>query len=169
MGVTIHHSQWEPEDDSLPPRVLFQQAPGFLEQEDSDGGDNVVLVRLFDDHRLVAVVKNACLVKPFIEEKYSLSRKCNRGIVVTHLTGDAVHCCLKTLLPPGTLLVAIPKETGRPRPSWGGMTTLSIAKAIAKYCECNTALARTTSGSRPTRVKVDKYMNYDSRLMSSIE
>lgn len=73
-----------------------------------------MLIRLFEDHGLVAVINGAC-VKKFL--KSSLGAKC--------LKVGALEPCLQKLLPAHTYMIVVPR----------GSTAKSIAKAVAARCK----------------------------------
>lgn len=73
-----------------------------------------VLIRLFDEHGLVAVV-NGTLIKTFLKSEFN----------ATPLENGATEPALKELLPANTYLVVVPP----------GRTSTTIAKDVASYCE----------------------------------
>lgn len=72
-----------------------------------------MLIRLFDEHRLVAVI-NGAPIKKFLKSQFHAES----------LRGGASESSLLKLLPPNTYLIVV-------RP---GNTTISIANAVAARC-----------------------------------
>lgn len=116
----------------------------------------MVLVRVLDEHGLVAVVENASLVKRFVKDVYGPRSGRTDGVTVMHLKGGPADSSLKQLLPAGTLLVAIPNVALGLRNGGNGVTTLSVATAIAHHCESQKGSPGATGSSRPPRVKVKR-------------
>lgn len=73
-----------------------------------------VLVRVFEDHGLVAVV-NAPRIKKFLKTECKAKS----------LKGGATEPALKQLLPENTYLVPVPR----------GSTAISMAKIVARHCK----------------------------------
>lgn len=74
-----------------------------------------MLIRLLEDHGMVAVVDTSSRAAKFLQTEFG-ARYLERG---------ATESALKILLPPKTHLVLIPMNT----------TGESIAKTIARYCK----------------------------------
>ena len=76
--------------------------------------EDEVFIRLFEDHRLVAVVDPSTRVARFLESEFG-ARYLGRG---------AVELSLKILLPAKTHLVTVPTNS----------TAISIAARVVRYC-----------------------------------
>ena len=75
-----------------------------------------MLIRMFEDHRLVAVVVNASSrVGSFLQSEFG----------ARYLKTGAPEMSLKNLLPPKTYLVGVPANA----------TTTSVATSIARHCK----------------------------------
>lgn len=96
-------------------------------------GDEI-LIRLFDDHGLVAVV-NSTRVKKFLKS----------ALNAVSLKNGATEPALKKLVPPNTYLVVVPS----------GCSTKSIAKIVAIHCSAQNGAVPAVN-SRRSVVKVGK-------------
>ena len=81
----------------------------------SNWQENEILIRLLEDHGLVAVVDRSSRVAKFLQTEFG----------ARYLRSGAGEPVLKTLLPPKTHLVTVPKNT----------TAVCIATTIAAHCK----------------------------------
>ena len=75
----------------------------------------MVLIRLFEDHGLVAVIKASSRLAVFLQSEFGAS----------YLRQGAIEPSLKKLLPAKTFLVMVPTNA----------TALSVANKVARHCK----------------------------------